>query len=199
MNKILVLFAHPTFERSAMHQSLIGHIRQLDNVTINDLYENYPDFEIDVEREKKLLTEHDVIVWQHPFFWYSGPALLKQWQDVVFEYEWAYGKENYALEGKRIFNAITSGGELETFQRKCFYNSTIRDFLLPFERTAEVCRMIYWSPFWVPETNKLSHFNIQEYGRQYKDLLMLIRDSDLNSLKVSSTLLLNNLVTQANL
>ena len=172
MNKILVLFAHPAFERSTMHKSLLDHIKQLANVTINDLYENYPDFEIDVEREKKLLSEHEVIVWQHPLFWYSGPALLKQWQDLVFEHGWAYGKENYALEGKRIFNAITSGGELEAFQKKCFHNSTIRDFLLPFERTAEICRMIYLPPFWVPETEKLSYDRIQEYGRQYKDLII---------------------------
>lgn len=195
MNKILVLFAHPAFERSTMHKSLLDHIKQLENVTINDLYENYPDFEIDVEREKKLLSAHEVIVWQHPLFWYSGPALLKQWQDVVFEHGWAYGKDNFALEGKRIFNAISSGGELEAFQKKCFHNSTIRDFLLPFERTAEICKMIYLPPFWVPETEKLSFDRIQEYGRQYKDLLILIRNSDLNDPKLSSTSLLNGLVT----
>jgi glutathione-regulated potassium-efflux system ancillary protein KefG len=195
MNNILVLFAHPALERSIMHQSLLDHIRQLANVTINDLYENYPDFEIDVEREKKLLSSHEVIVWQHPFFWYSGPALLKQWQDLVFEYGWAYGKENYALEGKRIFNAITSGGELEAFQKKCFHNSTIRDFLLPFERTAEICRMIYFSPFWVPETEKLGMARMQEFGKQYKDLLMLLRDNDLNDPKFLSAPLLNKLVS----
>lgn len=195
MNKILVLFAHPAFERSTMHKTLLDHIKQLANVTINDLYEHYPDFEIDVEREKKLLSEHEVIIWQHPLFWYSGPALLKQWQDLVFEHGWAYGKENFALEGKRIFNAITSGGELEAFQKKCFHNSTIRDFLLPFERTAEICRMIYLPPFWVPETEKLSFDRIQEYGRQYKDLIIRIRDNDLNDAQLSATPLLNGLVT----
>ena len=195
MNNILVLFAHPALERSIMHQSLLDHIRQLPHVTINDLYENYPDFEIDTERERNLLSAHEVIVWHHPFFWYSGPALLKQWQDLVFQYGWAYGKDNYALEGKRIFNAITSGGELEAFQKKCFHSSSIRDFLLPFERTAEICRMIYLPPFWIPETEKLSYAAIAEYGRQYKELLTLIRDSDLNDPKLSTTSLLNSLVT----
>lgn len=195
MNKILVLFAHPAFEHSIMHQSLIEHIKELESVTINDLYENYPDFEIDIEREKELLSTHQVIVWQHPFFWYSGPALLKQWQDVVFQYGWAYGKESYALEGKRIFNVITSGGELESYQKKCFHNSTIRDFLLPFERTAEICRMTYWPPFWVPETEKLGYERIQEYGRQYNALLKLITDCDLNDAKLSNASLLNSLIT----
>jgi glutathione-regulated potassium-efflux system ancillary protein KefG len=195
MNKILVLFAHPAFERSSMHRSLLEHIRQLPDVTINDLYENYPDFEIDVKREKNLLAEHQAIIWQHPLFWYSGPALLKQWQDLVFEYGWAYGKDTYALEGKIIFNAITSGGELESFQKKCFHHSTIRDFLLPFERTAEICRMVYLPPFWVPETKKSGVARIKEFGNQYKDLLILLRESDLNDPKFSSVPLLNQLVS----
>jgi glutathione-regulated potassium-efflux system ancillary protein KefG len=195
MNKILVLFAHPAFERSTMHRSLLEHIKPLTDVTINDLYERYPDFEIDVEKEKKLLSEHQVIIWQHPLFWYSGPALLKQWQDLVFEYGWAYGKDSFALEGKIIFNAITSGGELEAFQKRCFHNSTIRDFLLPFERTAEICRMIYLPPFWVPETEKLGLARIHEFCEQYKELLLLIRDGDLNDPKFLSLPLLNKLVS----
>jgi glutathione-regulated potassium-efflux system ancillary protein KefG len=195
MNKILVLFAHPAFERSTMHRSLLEHIKPLTDVTINDLYERYPDFEIDVEKEKKLLSEHQVIIWQHPLFWYSGPALLKQWQDLVFEYGWAYGKDSFALEGKLIFNVITSGGELEAYQKRCFHNSTIRDFLLPFERTAEICRMIYLPPFWVPETEKLGLARIHEFGEQYKELLLLIRDGDLNDPKFLSLPLLNKLVS----
>jgi hypothetical protein len=55
--------------------------------------------------------------------------------------------------------------------------------------------MIYLPPFWVPETEKLSHARIAEYGRQYKDLLMMIRDSDLNDPKLSTTSLLNSLIT----
>lgn len=195
MNKILILFAHPAYERSTMHRSLLEHITQVEGVTIHDLYENYPDFEIDVEKEKELLSQHQVIVWQHPLFWYSCPALLKQWQDLVFEYGWAYGKESYALEGKIIFNVITSGGELEAYQKRCFHNSTIRDFLLPFERTAEICRMIYFSPFWVPETKKLSTARIQEFGDQYRHLLILLRDNDLNDPKFSCVSLLNELVS----
>lgn len=194
MNKVLVLFAHPAFERSTMHKSLLSHVQQLTGVTVNDLYENYPDFNIDVEREKQLLLSHDVIIWQHPLFWYSGPALLKQWEDLVFEYGWAYGNDRFALEGKRIFNAITSGGELEAYQKKCFHNSSIRDFLLPFERTAEICRMVYLPPFWVPETDKLSPAAIDEFGQQYKGLVTLLRDSDLRDLQFSDSAMLNKLV-----
>ena len=193
MNRILILFAHPAFERSRVHRSLIEAISQLEGITINDLYEKYPEFDIDIEKEKELLLQHPVIIWQHPLFWYSGPALLKQWQDLVLEHGWAYGRQGHALHGKKIFNAITSGAEMEAYSPAGFQHSPIRDFLLPFERTAELCRMIYLPPFWVPGTHKLSPEQIKKYSDQYRELLILIRDSDNN--KMLSVHFLNELVT----
>ena len=35
---------------------------------------------------------HDVVIFQFPLFWYSTPPILKQWQDIVLEYGWAYGE-----------------------------------------------------------------------------------------------------------
>lgn len=37
--RILVLFAHPALHRSRINRRLIASIRDLENVTINDLYE----------------------------------------------------------------------------------------------------------------------------------------------------------------
>jgi hypothetical protein len=74
--RVLILFAHPAFQKSRINRRLLRAVQGLENVRIHDLYEEYPDFQIDVEREQKLLLDHDIIVLQHPFFWYSGPALL---------------------------------------------------------------------------------------------------------------------------
>jgi glutathione-regulated potassium-efflux system ancillary protein KefG len=194
MNRILIIFAHPAFERSRVHKSLIENISQLNGITIQDLYENYPDFDIDVEKEKTLLLEHQVIVWQHPLFWYSGPALLKQWEDLVLEHGWAYGKEGHALDGKKIFNTITSGGEMEAYRAEGLQRSTIREFLLPFERTAQLCRMIYLPPFWIPGTHKLNPEQIRKYSNQYRDLLVLIRDSNPDDKEIPAVSFLNELV-----
>jgi glutathione-regulated potassium-efflux system ancillary protein KefG len=194
MNRILIIFAHPAFERSRVHKSLIENISQLDGITIQDLYENYPDFDINVEKEKTLLLEHQVIVWQHPLFWYSGPALLKQWEDLVLEHGWAYGKQGHALDGKKIFNAITSGGEMEAYRSEGLQRSTIREFLLPFERTAQLCRMIYLPPFWIPGTHKLNPEQIRKYSNQYRNLLILIRDSNPDDQKIPAVSFLNELV-----
>ena len=96
MKKILILFAHPALEKSRVHKVLLNYISDLDGITLNDLYENYPEFDIDIEKEQQLLVQHDIIVWQHPMCWYSAPALIKQWQDLVLEHGWAYSKNGYA-------------------------------------------------------------------------------------------------------
>ncbi len=89
--RILVLFAHPALERSEANRPLAEAAQRLDGVTLVDLYAEYPDFGIDVDREQTRLREHDVIIFMYPLYWYSTPALLKEWQDLVLEYGFAYG------------------------------------------------------------------------------------------------------------
>ncbi len=61
-------------------------IQNQKNITVNQLYEEYPDFKIDVAKEQKLLLEHDNIVFQFPLYWYSFPAIMKQWLDYGFSH-----------------------------------------------------------------------------------------------------------------
>jgi glutathione-regulated potassium-efflux system ancillary protein KefG len=193
-NRILIIFAHPVFERSIVHRALVQKISSLQGVTLHDLYELYPEFDIDIEREKELLVNHDIIIWQHPLFWYSGPALLKQWQDLVLEHGWAYGKLGHALDGKKIFNAFTSGGEMQAYQIEGSQGSSIKDFLLPFERTAQLCRMIYLPPFWVPGTHRLDEDSVDKYCMQYADLLTHLANDKWTDRELKEVPYLNNLV-----
>lgn len=73
MKSVLILFAHPKYEQSRINKALVENIKHLEGVTFHDLYEHYPDFNIDRAFEKKLLIQHDIIVWHHPFYWYSCP------------------------------------------------------------------------------------------------------------------------------
>ena len=147
MPKVLILFAHPALEKSRVNLRLADAVRGLPGVTFHDLYEAYPHFHIDVKREQKLLGEHDVIVMQHPFYWYSSPALLKEWQDLVLEYGYAYGQGGEALKGKALMNAITTGGPREAYDPQGYNRFTIRQFLAPFDQTARLCNMRYLAPF----------------------------------------------------
>ena len=145
--KILILFAHPAMQKSKVNKRLVEPISALEGVTFHDLYDSYPDMYIDVEREKDLLLENDIIIFQHPFYWYSSPAMLKEWQDLVLEFGFAYGPGGTALEGKKMMNVISTGASREAYRREGHNTYTIREFLRPFEQTANLCHMKYLPPF----------------------------------------------------
>ena len=167
MKKILILFSHPQFEKSRANSMLVNRIKDKENVTFHDLYELYPDFHIDVDKEKKLLSEHDVIIWHHPFYWYSCPPLMKQWIDMVLEFGWAYGPNANALESKTCLNVITTGGSKDLYCSQGTNSFTISQFLRPFEQTANLCGMTYFPPFAVMGTYNLSDKELTDHANKY--------------------------------
>ncbi len=145
--KILVLFAHPSLDRSEVNRPLARATAAVDGVTLVDLYAEYPDFQIDVDREQARLLAHEVVVFMHPLYWYSTPAILKEWQDLVLEHDFAYGSKGTALHGKIFLNALTAGGLEAAYRAEGFNHFTIRELLHPLEQTAALCGMIYLPPF----------------------------------------------------
>jgi len=177
VRRILIQFAHPVLERSRVNRHLIEAVRDLPNVTINDLYELYPDLAIDVAREQKLLDDHDAIVFQHPFYWYSCPAILKEWQDLVLEHGWAYGAGGDHLRGKLTLNAITAGGPKSAYQRDGYNRFTARELLSPWDQTAHLCGMKYLGPFIVHGTLKVAtHADVHVASEAYRKLIEALRD-----------------------
>ncbi len=171
MAKVLILFTHPALEKSRVNKPLLQHAKMVDNVTIHDLYEHYPDFNIDIQHEQQLLLQNDIILWHHPLYWYNSPALLKQWIDLVLEHGWAYGSQGKALVGKKITNVITSGGAADAYSKEGHNNYTIEEFLAPFIQTAKLCNMQYLEPFKVQGTHKLTQPDIEEHAIRYKNFL----------------------------
>lgn len=174
--RVLIQFAHPVVERSRVGRPLLEAIRDLPGVTVNDLYEEYPTLWIDVRREQELLVAHDVIVFQHPFYWYSTPAILKQWQDMVLEHGWAYG-DGTMLRGKITFNAITTGGPASAYRAEGYNRFTVRQLLAPWEQTASLCGMRWLAPFVAhgalrPE----AELGIPELQRCYRRIIEALRD-----------------------
>ncbi|MCG2617449.1 NAD(P)H-dependent oxidoreductase [Terrimonas sp. NA20] len=171
MPSVLVQFAHPSFYRSRIQKALVKTCKKLDGITINDLYEQYPDLHIDVKREQDLLLKHDILVLQHPFYWYSGPAIIKQWLDLVLEYNWAYGPKGFALQGKKMLSAISCGGGENAYTPEGHNSFPISQFLLPYRQTASLCRMEYMPPFVVYGTHRKKSNDIDDESLMYADIL----------------------------
>ncbi|WP_181708111.1 NAD(P)H-dependent oxidoreductase [Chthonobacter rhizosphaerae] len=174
--RILILFAHPAIRRSRFNRVLIETARMVEGVTVHDLYETYPDFAVDPDREQALLLEHDVIVAQHPLFWYSAPALLKEWLDLVLEHGWAYGREGHRLDGKLWMQAVTAGGSERAYSPDGLNHWSIDELLRPFEATANLCRMVWQPPFVLHGAHLADAQEIDRAARAYQARLTTLRD-----------------------
>lgn len=191
--KVLIVFSHPKFETSRVHKQLIEVAQLLPEVTISDLYQQYPNFNINVQKEQDLLLENDIIILQHPVYWYSCPPILKQWIDLVLSYGWAYGVGGNKLEGKVLFNVVSSGGSRTAYSVDGSHKHTLSEFFLPFKQTAKLCKLTYLPPFAVQGSHRLNPDDIKEYGKHYQNLLHQIQN-DLLTLpsSFSTEMLLND-------
>lgn len=172
MKKILILFAHPRYEKSRINRALLSGLRDLDCVTVHDLYEHYPDFNIDVAREQELLLAHQIIVWHYPFYLYGAPAIIKQWMDLVLENGWAIGEGGNNLENKLIFNTITTGGTRASYSHGGFNRHPIAELLLPLEQATRLCRMVWLPPFAVQGTYRLTDGMLEDCAGLYRQALL---------------------------
>nr|WP_086937337.1 NAD(P)H-dependent oxidoreductase [Thaumasiovibrio occultus] len=147
IRKVLVLFAHPSQRRSEINLPLFQASQQTQGVTCVDLYQEYPTYRINIDREQNRLREHDVIVFMFPLYWYSTPAILKEWQDLVLEYGFAYGSQGTELFGKTFLCALTAGGKESAYREEGHNHFTIRQLLQPLEQMANLTGMQYIAPF----------------------------------------------------
>ncbi len=147
MAKVLYYFVHPQFEKSKVNRLLLEAIPTNDTLVFRDLYELYPKFRINIKAEQKLVLEAETIVWHHPLYWYSCPPLMKLWIDQVLELGWAYGPGGDKLQGKKWLQVISTGGKEEAYTRDGYHGFTMKEFLLPFYRTATLCGMEFLDPF----------------------------------------------------
>ncbi len=175
-NNILILFAHPALQNSRVNVQLIDYVKDLDGVTFHDLYEIYPDFNIDVKHEQNLLMENDIVIFHHPLLWFSVPAILREWMDLIFQHMWAYGKTGKALQGKKLINFITAGGRESMFQHDGYHENTMIEFLAPIRQAAHVCGMDFLPPFVVHGTRNITQDEIENHGVEYKNFILALRD-----------------------
>ncbi len=175
MLNTIVLFVHPRPQRSRVNSALREAISDLPNTEIHDLYEAYPDFYIDVKREQAKLLAHDLIVFQHPVYWYAAPALLKEWLDTVLEYGWAHGTNGNALRGKYWLQAITLAGTESSYGEGGRNRFPITEFLRPFEVTAYTCQMVWLPPFPTYGTPTLDSAAIAARAATYRERLATLQ------------------------
>ncbi len=145
--KTLVNLFHPHLDKSTVHRSWAQRLAQEADITLRDLYARYPDGKIDVAAEQAALLAHDRLVFEHPFYWYSTPPLMKQWLDDVLTYGWAYGVGGNALAGKEWLSLISTGGPADSYQAGGYNRFSMSEFLKPLQQTAHLLQTTFLPPF----------------------------------------------------
>lgn len=166
--KVLVVYAHSDPHESVANRLLLNAVRGFDNVTIHDLYATYPDYFIDVTAEQKLLCQHDVIVFQHPLYTYSCPALLKEWFDQVLTRRFATDQGYQKLKGKYWRSIITTGEPEEAYQYGGYNRYPLSEILRPFELTSLMCDMHWMEPNIIYSARRQSPQQLQQMVEEYK-------------------------------
>lgn len=148
LDKTLIIVAHPDLGQSTVNQSWVKALRQHpERFTVHELYAQYPDGKINVDAEQRLVEQHAHLVLQFPVYWFSSPPLLKQWQDEVLTYGWAYGSKGKKLQDKKIGVAVSAGTPVEDYRKEGAIGHTLPELLLPLECTVRYVNGSWQPPF----------------------------------------------------
>jgi len=117
-------------------------------IEVRHLEALYPDSEIDVESEQSALLKADLLIFQHPFYWYSTPAILKKYLDDVMTWGFAHGTGGDKLKGKQFLQSITLGGPQESYTPLGYNRFSVEDLLKPMQQTVYHTQMVYNLPLY---------------------------------------------------
>jgi glutathione-regulated potassium-efflux system ancillary protein KefF len=170
--RIYLIAAHPRWRDSRVNLRLLKTARSIPRVEVNDLYNNYPDYAIDIRTEQARLARADLLVLLHPIQWYSMPALQKLWIDDVLSYGWAYGKGGSKLEGKDLWLVATTGGPEKSYHPQSYNRYFFDAFLPPYEQTAALCGMRFLPPLLFHGARSASEADLAAHIEVFKDRLL---------------------------
>ncbi len=136
-------------------------------VTVHELYGEYPQKVLDIGREQALLAECERLVLQFPLQWYSTPPLLKQWLDEVFTMTWLFGPGGKAVAGKELLLAISIGGAEETYEAGGLIGYTISELTRPLQAFANQIGMTMLPHFNFHGANQAADEQIESSAVRY--------------------------------
>lgn len=174
MKNVLLLHCHPWPHKSRYNQRLFSAARKVKGVECRDLYDLYPSLHVNEEAEQLALSKADVVVFLFPIYWFSAPALLKEWTDVVLQAGFAFGEGGTALDGKQVLLSVSTGGAEQSYAPGGQHGADISAFLLPFEMTFKFCGMEVLDPFVTFDVRSLDNASIKKRASAFADRLTKI-------------------------
>jgi glutathione-regulated potassium-efflux system ancillary protein KefF len=169
--KTTVYFAHPYPRKSRAGRRLLEAVEGLPFVTVRSLYALYPDFDIDVDTEQRLLLETDLLVWQAPFYWYGAPAMLQLWFEKVLTRGFAYGSGGTHARGKRVLWVTTTGARLEAYRPGAMHGHPFEAYVPALQQTATFCGMHWEPPLVLHGAHLIEDGELASFAKTYRERL----------------------------
>jgi glutathione-regulated potassium-efflux system ancillary protein KefF len=165
---ITLIYAHPYPSRSRACAALLSGIEDLPGLNVRALYDLYPDFDIDANAERDALTDAQLVVWMHPVYWYTTPALLKHWFEQVLVKGFAYGEGGTRLKDKDCLWVATTGGDGQAYSAIGRHGHEFGAFAPVVEQTARFCGMNWLEPLIVHGSHMIPDETLFEAGKRLR-------------------------------
>lgn len=142
MEKVLIISGHPSLETSVANKQILEELEtKFDSMRLRRLDQLGYDF--DVAKEQEELSAADVIVLQFPNYWYSVPAIMKNYLDRVLTYGFAYGTGGDKLKGKKFFLSSTTGGAEDSYGPEGYNNFSVAELYHHLEQTINLVQGVF--------------------------------------------------------
>lgn len=173
MTDTLVLLFHPSLAKSKTNAALVRQATVIAGLEVIDMYALYGDGKIDADLEVKRLLNAERVVLQFPIQWYSSPALLQTWKDIVLTrmFYIAYENEGKRFEGTPLLIAATAGNTHSAYSPSGINRFSLDENLTPFMAMAGRCGLPWADPFFVYEAGKLDEASLEKESTRYADHL----------------------------
>ena len=167
MKKTLIVLAHPDLTRSIANKKLKEEVEKNTDIIVHDIYKEYPNGKINLEKELALLKETGTLILQFPMQWFNCPSLLKEWIDTVFMAAHFTESEDKILANKKIGLAVTTGAPKEVYEGK------LEGILAPFVLSIDYLNAKNIPVFSVHGVmpGKISETEIEENAKKYVEYL----------------------------
>lgn len=182
MNKelghVVILVAHPNLQTSTANKELLDAVKELDNVSVYNLYEG-KDEAFNADEWSRILTDATALVFQFPFHWMSAPYMLKRWEDEVL----TQLARTPSIAGKPLMVVVTAGSESDAYRSGGKNRFTVDELLRPYQASAILSGMVWQTPLIIYGTsNEDPAKNIAQGAIQYRKVIdSLLREKHLMS------------------
>lgn len=163
--KTLVIVAHPQLANSSTESFLKAAADDENNVMWHELKTPF-----DISQEQELLKSATRIIFQFPLYWYSAPAILKQWLDEVWNSQLT---SSHLLKGRELGIVTTVAHSASAFQPGASQGYTIAEILRPYQALAYAMGMKYLSPLPIYQFAHQSEEERQSLFIHYQQYLTL--------------------------